>query len=146
MRFCVSDGPKSVPGGSLGAVSSGMSDYRNLIVWNRAHAFALEIYLSTRLFPDSERFGLTTQLRRAATPVVSNIAEGWGRHETRDQGRFLKMARGSICEIECQLLLSRDVGYLKLGDWEKLDSSCREIGKMLNGLIRAVGGKKRVDG
>jgi four helix bundle protein len=123
-----------------------MSDYRNLIVWKRAHAFALEVYFSTRSFPDSERFGLTTQLRRAAISVVSNIAEGWGRHETRDQVRFLKMARGSICEIECQFLLSRDVVYLRLGDWEKLDSSCREIGKMLNGLIRSVGGKKRVDG
>jgi four helix bundle protein len=83
-----------------------MSDYRNLIVRKRAHAFALEVYLCTRSFPDSERFGLTTQLRRAAISVVSNIAEGWGRHETRDQGQFLKMARGSICEIECQLLLS----------------------------------------
>ena len=95
-----------------------MSDYRNLIVWKRAHAFALEVYLSTRSFPDSERFGLTAQLRRAAISVVSNIAEGWGRHETRDQVRFLKMARGSNCEVECQLLLSRDVGYLKSAAWE----------------------------
>jgi four helix bundle protein len=128
-----------------GSVSSGMSDYRNLIVWKRAHAFALEVYHSTRSFPDSERYGLTSQLRRAAISVVSNIAEGWGRHETRDQLRFLKMARGSICEVECQLLLSRDVGYLKSSGWERLDSSCRDIGKMLNGLIRAVSGKNRVD-
>jgi four helix bundle protein len=122
-----------------------MSDYRKLIVWKRAHAFALEVYLSTKSFPDSERFGLTSQLRRAAISVVSNIAEGWGRHETRDQVRFLKMARGSICEVECQVLLSRDVGYLRPAEWQRLDSSCRDIGKMLNGLIRAVGGKKRVD-
>ena len=122
-----------------------MSDYRNLIVWKRAHAFALEVYLSTKSFPDSERFGLTAQLRRAAISVVSNIAEGWGRHETRDQVRFLKMARGSNSEVECQLLLSRDVGYLRPAAWDRLDSSCREIGKMLNGLIRAVGGKNRVE-
>ena len=96
-----------------------MSDYRNLIVWKRAHTFALEVYLSTKSFPDSERFGLTTQLRRAATSVVSNIAEGWGRHETRDQVRFLKMARGSICEVECQILLSRDLGYLRPAEWGK---------------------------
>ena len=122
-----------------------MSDYRNLIVWKRAHTFALEVYLSTKSFPDSERFGLTTQLRRAATSVVSNIAEGWGRHEARDQVRFLKMARGSICEVECQILLSRDLGYLRPAEWERLDISCKDIGKMLNGLIRAVVGKKRVD-
>ncbi len=122
-----------------------MSDYRELIVWKRAHAFALEIYISTRSFPGSERFGLTAQLRRATISVVSNIAEGWGRYEARDQARFLKIARGSICEVECQLLVSRDVGYLKSDSWEKLDRSCREIGKMLNGLIRAVHKKKRIE-
>ena len=119
-----------------------MSDYRELIVWKRAHAFAIEIYISTRSFPGSERFGLTAQLRRAAISVVSNIAEGWGRHETRDQTRFLKIARGSIAEVECQLLLARDVGYLRSDVWETLDCSCRQIGKMISGLIRAVGGKK----
>jgi four helix bundle protein len=70
--------------------------------------------------------------------VVSNIAEGSGRLADRDQARFLKIARGSICELECQLLLSRDVGFLKSDAWKVLDAECREIGNMLNGLIRAL--------
>ena len=119
-----------------------MGDYRQLLVWKRAHGFALEVYQSTRSFPDSERFGLTAQLRRAAISVVSNIAEGSGRQADREQTRFLRIARGSICELECQLLLSRDVGYLKSASWEGLDGRCREIGRMLNGLIRALGRKK----
>ena len=89
-------------------------------------------------FPDSERFGLTAQLRRAAISVVSNIAEGSGRRGERDQARFLIIARGSNCEVECQLLLSRDIGYLKSAEWETLDDHCREIGKMLSGLIRSL--------
>ncbi len=122
-----------------------MGDYRQLLVWKRAHGFALEVYQSTRSFPDSERFGLTAQLRRAAISIVSNIAEGSGRRADRDQARFLNIARGSVCEVECQLLLSRDVGYLKSDAWETLDGNCREIGRMLNGLIRALGKKKAGD-
>ncbi len=115
-----------------------MGDYRSLSVWKRAHSFTLEIYLSTRHFPDSERFGLMAQLRRAAVSVVSNIAEGSGRRADREQARFLKIALSSNCEVECQLLLSRDIGYLPSADWEVLDEHCREIGRMLSGLIRSV--------
>ncbi len=68
--------------------------------------------------------------------VVSNIAEGSGRRNERDHLRFLRMARGSVCEVECQLLLCRDVGYLDPAMWRTLDGHCREVGKMLNGLIR----------
>jgi four helix bundle protein len=122
-----------------------MGDYRQLLVWKRAHGFALEVYQSTRSFPDSERFGLTAQLRRAAISIVSNIAEGSGRRTDRDQTRFLNIARGSVCEVECQLLLSRDVGYLKPDAWETLDGNCREIGSMLNGLIGALRRNKAED-
>ena len=116
-----------------------MGDYRSLSVWKQAHSFALKIYISTRQFPDSERFGLTAQLRRASVSVVSNIAEGSGRRADREQARFLKIALSSNCEVECQLLLSRDVGYLTSSDWEILDDQCREIGRMLSGLIRSLG-------
>ena len=115
-----------------------MADYRQLTVWNKAHAFALELYRSTGSFPDRERYGLTSQLRGAAISVVSNIAEGSGRNSNREQARFLHIARGSICELECQLLLSRDVGYLSPQAWSALNRSCREIGRMLNGLIRSL--------
>jgi four helix bundle protein len=114
-----------------------MGDYRQLAVWKRAYALTAEIYRSTRPFPDSERYGLTSQMRRAAISILSNIAEGSGRQSDREQVRFLRIARGSTCELECQLLLSHDVGYLKPGDWLILDSDCREVGRMLTGLIKS---------
>jgi four helix bundle protein len=115
-----------------------MGDYRQLAVWQRAYALTTEIYRSTRPFPNSERYGLTAQMRRAAISILSNIAEGSGRQTDREQVRFLRIARGSTCELECQLLLSRDVGYLKPGDWLILDSDCREVGRMLTGLIKSL--------
>ena len=114
-----------------------MGDYRQLAVWKRAYTLTAEIYRSTRPFPDSERYGLTSQMRRAAISILSNIAEGSGRQSDREQVRFLRIARGSTCELECQLLLSRDVGYLKPGAWLILDSDCREVGRMLTGLIKS---------
>jgi len=68
---------------------------------------------------------------------VSNIAEGTGRHSDRELARFLRIAHASACEVECQLLLSRDLGFLKPDGWTALDSDCREVSKMLNGLIRS---------
>ncbi len=118
-----------------------MGDYRQLSVWKRAHGLALGIYRSTGSFPDRERYGLVAQLRRAAVSVVSNIAEGTGRQGDRELARFLRIARGSVCEIECQLLLSRDLGYLQPEKWMALDGDCREISKMLNGLIRSFRAK-----
>jgi four helix bundle protein len=118
-----------------------MGDYRQLLVWRRAHAFTLNVYQSTRSFPPAEQFGLTSQLRRAAISIVSNIAEGSGRRADRDHARFLSIARGSTCEVECQLLLSRDVGYLNEDAWESLDGECRGIGRMLTGLILALRGR-----
>lgn len=115
-----------------------MGDYRRLAVWKQAHAFTLAIYRSTGSFPDSERYGLTAQLRRAAVSIVSNIAEGASRHSDRELVRFLQIAHGSACEVECQLLLSRDLGYLQSNKWVAANADCRELGRMLNGLIRAL--------
>jgi four helix bundle protein len=114
-----------------------MGNYRQLSVWKRAHSFVLGVYRSTGTFPDRERYGLTAQLRRAAVSVVSNIAEGSGRQGDREQMRFLKIARGSVCEIDCQLLLSRDLGYLDAAAWKVLDDDCQEISRMLHGLVRS---------
>jgi four helix bundle protein len=114
-----------------------MGNYRQLSVWKLAHNFALRIYHATGSFPDHERYGLTAQLRRAAVSVVSNIAEGSGRQADRDHARFLKIARGSVCEVECQLLLSRDLGYLEAELWKLLDDDCQDTSRMLNGLIRS---------
>jgi len=115
-----------------------MGDYRQLSVWKRAHSLALGIYRSTKFFPDRERYGLVAQVRRAAVSVVSNIVEGASRQSDRELVRFLRIAHGSACEVECQLLLSRDLGYLNPDKWAALNADCRELGKMLNGLIRSL--------
>jgi four helix bundle protein len=114
-----------------------MGDYRQLTVWRKAHDLALGVFRLTGAFPACERYGLAAQLRRAAVSVISNIAEGCGRNSNRDELRFFRMARGSASELECQLLLSRDVDLLPAEVWVALDKDCREVGKMLNGLIRS---------
>jgi four helix bundle protein len=111
--------------------------FRELVVWKRAQNLALEVYRSTSLFPKEERYGLTAQMRRAAVSGSSNIAEGCGRQGDRELARFLQIARGSVRELECQLLLSRDLGYMQSEVYTKLDSGTQEISRMLNCLIRS---------
>jgi four helix bundle protein len=115
-----------------------MGNYHKLSVWKRAYSLVLAIYRATKRFPDHERYGLTAQLRRASISVVSNIAEGSGRQGDREHVRFLRMAHGSVCELQCQLLLARDVGYLEGSPWKLLNDDCEQLGKMLNGLIRSL--------
>jgi len=115
-----------------------MGNYRELVVWKHAHTFALKVYRSTQKFPSEERYGLTSQLRRATLSIVSNIAEGSGRQGDREQVRFLRIARGSVSEVECQLLLSRDLGYLEPRIWTNLDEECQSLARMLTGLIRSL--------
>jgi len=117
-----------------------MGNYRQLSVWNRAHTFALAVYRTTQKFPSEERYGLTVQLRRAVLSIVSNIAEGSGRQGDREQVRFLRIARGSVSEVECQLLLSRDLEYLDSNAWAVLDEQCQSLARMLTGLIRSLTG------
>ena len=90
----------------------GVGNYRQLRVWKQAHKLALEVYRSTETFPARERYGLAAQMRRAAVSVISNIAEGCGRQGDKELSRFLRIARGSVRELDCQMLLSRDLGYL----------------------------------
>ena len=114
-----------------------MGNFRDLVVWKRAQDLALAVYQSTSSFPKEERYGLTAQMRRAAVSVSSNIAEGCGRQGDRELSRFLRIARGSVRELECQLMLSRDLGYMQSGVYTKLDSDSQEISRMLNRLIRS---------
>ena len=115
-----------------------MGNFRRLSVWSRAHGFALTIHKATRSFPVIERYGLGAQMRRAAVSIVSNIAEGCGRQSDRELGYFLRVARGSTRELECQLLLAHDLGYLRDSAWQTLDSECQEVSKMLTGLVATV--------
>jgi four helix bundle protein len=107
--------------------------YRDLIAWQKAMVLVREIYCATQGFPKEERYGLMSQLRRAAVSVPSNIAEGQARYSRREFHHFLNNARGSLAEVETQIMLANDLGHLKDADTLLLKTS--ELGRILNGLI-----------
>ena len=98
-----------------------LKNYKELKVWQKSYELCLEIYRITAKFPKEERYGLTSQIRRAAVSVPSNIAEGYGRKTTPEYIRFLYIAYGSNCELETQILLSGDLGYIETGKLETLN-------------------------
>jgi len=115
-----------------------MQPFTDLKVWQRSHALVLELYRLTREFPTDERFGLTSQLRRAATSIPTNIAEGSRRQHRQDFARFLNIAEGSLAEVEYLLLLSRDLGYLDEQTVRPHRDEASEIARMLHALRRKV--------
>lgn len=115
-----------------------MRDHRKLRAFELADQLALAVYRQTKSFPKEEQFGLTTQVRRAAISVASNIVEGCGRHSEADYIRFLDMAYASACELDYQLSLAARLGYVVERDSGELAQMCQETGKVLNGLIRAL--------
>lgn len=108
-----------------------MDNFRNLIVWRRAVELATSIYRKTVNFPKSELYGLTSQTRRASVSISSNIAEGAGRKSKKEFANFLSISYGSACELETQLLIAKNLGYLNSDDFKKLFSEIDEIQKML---------------
>jgi len=116
-----------------------LKNYKELKVWQRAYQLCLETYRSTRAFPKEERYGLTSQIRRAAVSVPSNIAEGYGRKTTGEYIQALYIAYGSNCELETQILLSGDLGFINGDDLEKLRMGVGDVERMLKGLIKSLG-------
>ena len=119
-------------------VSHSSSSYRDLIVWQRAIELVTQIYRFTASFPDSERYGLTAQIRRAAVSVPSNVAEGQGRMSKGEFKQFLGHARGSLLEVETQITISRNLGFATTHQSEELLNRTAEVGKMLNGLVHSL--------
>jgi four helix bundle protein len=115
-----------------------MKDFKDLKVWEKAHVLTLLVYEETRSFPKEERYGLTSQLRRAAASVAANIVEGCGRRSDGEFTRFLQIARGSASEVEYHLLLARDLHLLDEAKYRKLDSMVVEVERMLTGLVQRV--------
>jgi four helix bundle protein len=115
-----------------------MQRFQDLQVWQRAHALVLAIYRATAGFPPEERYGLTSQLRRAAVSVPSNIAEGSKRSSRPDYARLLNIAEGSLAETEYLLILSRDLEYLAAESAATLLSETDEIARMLSSLRSRV--------
>src|SRR5437762_7355880 len=115
-----------------------MFGFEKLDVWQKAIDFAGLVYKVTRSFPDDERFGLTSQMRRAAVSVSSNIAEGSARFSKADFTRFLEIATGSLFEVVSQSFVSRRQGFLSEADFKILYAAAEEQGRMLSGLRRSV--------
>jgi len=116
-----------------------MQRFTDLIVWQRSHALVLQVYRLTKSFPSDERFGLTSQLRRAVLSVPTNIAEGSKRQTNPEYARFLNIAEGSLAETEYLLMVSRDLGYLSAATTTPALAEAEEIARMLNGLRNKVG-------
>jgi four helix bundle protein len=116
----------------------GVQRFTDLKVWQRAHALTMRVYRLTSCFPTGERFGLTSQIRRAAVSVGANVAEGSKRRSRADYARFLNMAEGSLAEVEHLTLVSRDLGLVSHDDAGQLLAEIDETARMLNGLRSKV--------
>lgn len=115
-----------------------MGDYRKLRAWEESHRLALEVYKVTAGFPKEELFGLTSQMRRAAASVPANLAEGCGRNRDAELARFAGIALGSATELEYQLLLARDLGYLAQADHARLVKQVGDLKPMLAKLVQSL--------
>ena len=115
-----------------------MQRFTDLKVWQRSHKLTLEAYRVTANFPSAERFGLISQLRRAAASIPTNIAEGSKRQSNQEYARFLNIAEGSLAETEYLFMLSRDLGFLARDCSDELLKEITEIARMLNALKRKV--------
>jgi four helix bundle protein len=111
--------------------------FTDLIVWQKAHRFVLQIYKQTNRFPKEERYSLVDQLRRAAVSITSNISEGFYRRTSVDKSHFYYTSLGSLAEIQNQLILSRDLNYIDNVLFQRLGKESVEIHKLINGLIKS---------
>jgi four helix bundle protein len=112
--------------------------YRDLEVWKKSMRLAKRIYQITQRFPSEERFGLTNQLRRAAVSVPSNLAEGHARFGPGEFSRFLSITMGSVAELETQIVMSNDLGYINSEITQELMNELDAVGRMLRGLAKSI--------
>jgi four helix bundle protein len=126
---------KEVAGGQL---TVKLRDYTELVAWQKAMDFVEAVYQVSKAFPKDELFGLTSQVRRAAVFIPSNIAEGLSRRSSREFLQFLSIARGSLSEVETQLIISKRSNYLSPEQLTDLEHKSAELGRVLNGLTNAI--------
>jgi four helix bundle protein len=109
--------------------------FEQLVVWQKAHQFVLNVYALTKLFPKEETFGLSSQFRRASISIAANIAEGYLKRGLKDKVRFLNISQGSLAECQYYLRLVKDLGY---GEVEQLETDLEEVSKLLNAYSRGI--------
>ena len=119
--------------------------HESLKVWERSHELALAVYKVTERFPESERYGLAAQLRRAAVAIPANLAEGNARSSLRDYLRFCHIARGSLAEVRYLLHLAADLRYVTAETYQECMERCDEVGKMLHFLIQGIPKRDRAN-
>lgn len=117
--------------------NSKIKSFTDLITWQEVHKLVLSVYKITREFPKDERFGLISQLCRAVISISSNIAEGFSRGTMKDKIQFYRIAQGSVTEVQNQLLIARDIGYLDKSMFVKIADQTILVNKLINGLIRS---------
>ncbi|MDP2981885.1 MAG: four helix bundle protein [Candidatus Latescibacter sp.] len=115
-----------------------MKTFRDLLVWQKSIELVVEIYKVTKRFPNDECYGLTSQMRRCAVSIPSNMAEGYGRNSPNDFARFLQISTGSLFELQTQIEISHKLNYVTSNDFDALYESTREIERMLSSFIRKV--------
>jgi len=115
-----------------------LRNYRDLIVWQKAMDLVESVYQVSRSFPREEIYGLTSQLRRTAVSIPSNIAEGEGRGGSKEFAQFLRISHGSLREVETQVLIAHRLAYLDGDQADKLMSNAAEVGRLINGLLKSL--------
>lgn len=116
--------------------------FTDLTCWQEAHKLAIMVYEATKSFPREEAYGLTSQIRRAAVSVTSNIAEGFGRTAIKEKLQFYSLARGSLIELQNQLLMARDVSYMSRASFVKIADQSVSVHKLLNGFIVSTNARR----
>ena len=114
-----------------------ISSFKDLIAWKKGHSVVLQIYRITKIFPRDEQFGLVSQMRRCVVSITSNIAEGFSRKNYKDKSQFYSIALGSVTELQNQIQIAFDVGYIKMSNYKDIDERLIELHKIINGLLKS---------
>ncbi len=120
-----------------------LRNFKDLHVWQKSYKLCLKVYELTPKFPDEEKYGLTSQIKKSAVSIPSNIAEGYGRKTTADYVRMLYISYGSVCELETQILLAGDLGFIEKDDRDPLSTDIDEVERMLKALIKSLENKSQ---
>lgn len=118
-----------------------ISSFTDLETWKQAHNLVISVYSATKSFPQTETYGLTDQMKRASLSVSSNIAEGFSRQSPKEKVQFYHIAKGSLTELQNQLIVAKDIGYLEKSIYKEIANQSIQVGKLLTGLIKSA--KKR---